>query len=447
MIARSLPPLFSLIALFSPLAAQEKKIESLKFEHEVLREDVRNRAETERADLYRKYAGAIDRLAGEFQRKGDLDSVLLLQKEAELARGSASHGSDESPILVEVRETLESALQKIADQEQEEYGKLDRKLIATLKPLQVEWTKAGEIDEALLVKEWIEQLTANTPPPASTPSTPASSQPGGGDERLQLVAKPIKDSPLYLKTAFTGKLELEPGQYSGFERFEMGDHEIKDREDKEGFLTIPPGCELSDGVIYGNIAEITVSGSYFHEMEFWQNLHSDFSAERSLFDQCIFKKAGAWFGGVSSRWIFNDCVISSSFFPSWKKKQVGVQARETTFEGITFAPYPYHTDAGVEAVDDWWVFERCLFRNCTIPESLLIATEECLFENCTFVPEKVLITSKVRTKLYHRGPAPKMPDEQDLISYELLPESRLTRKQTGSTLGYSLLGRNAVPTR
>ncbi|MCB1229234.1 MAG: hypothetical protein KDN19_03155 [Verrucomicrobiae bacterium] len=439
-------PLVLAIAMGAAVA-ENKRLQNILFEQEVLRENVRKSAEEDRTGILMKYAGAVERLQKDFQQKGDLENVLKARNEIQLTQEKKQAGTSEFPGISRLRETLASAIETIDTTEAQTFAVLDGKLVAMLEPLQKELTTQGKLEEALEVKKQIdaanERLNGGS---NSLPLTRIGSV-VSGTRKLDLVDKEFENSLLHSTALFTGDETLEPGRYHDFTKFELGDHSIEDRDEKTGVLTIPDGCEIYQGAIFGNVAKLAFSGSFFHDLQLGQNLHSDLTADTCVFDHCLFRKEGGWFARVSSRWIFNNCLISGSFFSDWRKGLVGVQARETTFEGIDFPSFGFKEDAGKEVIDDWWVYERCVFRNCRIPESLLIGLTDCVLEDCTLVPETLAIATPVKVTLYFRGREPEPPAPQANVEYELRPESRLTKKQTGTDIAYGLNGDRAEPLR
>ncbi len=429
---------FGVLQLLSIQSARSSdQIQTLTFEFEVFHEEICSEYREDRAELYDKYATAVDQLGGSLQATGDLDSTLKAKEEAKLARNKRKPGKTDFPGIERLRTALEQASTGIDKAAKNRSNKLAQEYIRQLNELQGQYTKEGNVEEALEARGQIDDLVDLISSPKSVFDTLTTYKPSKTEKAIvapEAASTISTGSILHSTVLVTGSHQLEPGAYTSFERLQLGDRSIENKADRGGQIHIPTGCELSEGIIYGDVGAIDLSGSHFHDMEFWQNLHSNLKADSCRFDRCHFKKGGGWGAAISSRWIFENCVITESFFRVWRKKLVGLQARASTFDGIQFPPYEFKVDAGKEAASEWWIYERCLFRNCSIPESLLIATRDCVFENCEIVSETLLIETPVSISLYERGTSLKLPSAQGKVSYKKLSESKLSSKQIGSDL-------------
>lgn len=431
----------------------EENAAALKFEYEVFEEKVKKDFETQRADLYDKYAAAVRRQQDVFRKEGDLDNALAAKSEADLAETERKHGETEFPGAINLRETLLKSLTQIEEAELAQYEKLRQRYIHLAGELQVRLTKANDLEEAVSARNFsteLKQMSDEAAPASSTPAGSASlpsmiTSNDGGTKKLNLVFEEHSQSVLHSKKPVTGDHVLLPGRYRNLSSVKLGDRQAKDETKRKASLKVPPGSEVSNGHIFADMGALELQESYFTEVRFGQNLGSSFAAVSCVFSECTFAKEGGWGSALSSRWTFENCVISASFFKDWRKRRVGVQIRNSTFEDVDFAPYPYHEDAGKEATDQWFVFERCLFRNCTIPESLLIATKDCAFENCKIVPDEIKISSDVRVTLYEQNSTLDLPATREHITYVLKSFDQLTNKNIGSNLDYSVKAKKAIP--
>lgn len=427
------------------------EVEALKLEYEVFQEERKKDFESQRASLYDKYAAAIRRRQVSFQNQGNLEQVIQAKSEADLAEEKRTHGEAEFPGSKELRETLLASLAKIDEAEVTETEKLRQRYIHLAKTLQVKLTKANLLEEAIKTRDFAEALTKESQKVTSTAERPTSlpamiTPSAKGTEKLVLVLEEHGQSLLNSRKPITGDHALLPGRYRSFSSVTLGDRNAADKDERAASLKVPSGSEVADGHIYADMGALALEESYFTEVRFGQNLHSSFTASSCIFSECTFAKEGGWGAALSSRWTFENCVISASFFSSWRKRQVGVQIRNTTFEDVVFESYEFHEDAGKEATDDWFIFERCLFRNCTIPESVLIGTEDCVFENCIIVPEEIKIFSDIRVTLFEKNSTLEIPDTQEHITYTLKSADQMANKRVGSNLDYSLRAKKAIPT-
>ncbi|MEM6917208.1 MAG: hypothetical protein AAF491_11640, partial [Verrucomicrobiota bacterium] len=124
----------------------EENAAALKFEYEVFEEEVKKDFETQRADLYDKYAAAVRRQQDVFRKEGDLDNALAAKSEADLAETERKHGETEFPGAINLRKTLLKSLTQIEEAELAQYEKLRQRYIHLAGELQVRLTKANDLE-------------------------------------------------------------------------------------------------------------------------------------------------------------------------------------------------------------------------------------------------------------------------------------------------------------
>lgn len=120
----------------------------------------------------------------------------------------------------------------------------------------------------------------------------------------------------------------------------------------------------------------------------------------SVFNGCSFKKGGWWFvSKYSAKFRFSNCVFTDGFFESWNVQDIGVKAEYCTFVETKFGKFQWKwgnllADPAKEQDSNEFYFRNCLFRRCSIPESVLIACRSSVFEECMFTQEDDLVAGK-----------------------------------------------------
>jgi hypothetical protein len=168
-----------------------------------------------------------------------------------------------------------------------------------------------------------------------------------------------------------------PGGYRGEKKLKIS---------KKVQQTIAPGAFL-DGVKADgtNDALWSIDGAYLKECEFSGDLGSRFSAKDTAFEDCRFRKDGAWWvGWASTRWKFENCIITKSFVNGGGLHDYAVYAKECTFVGVEMKKLGLKDDPSKYYGKDDNAFIRCRFIACEIPESVLALSVDCVFENCKF---------------------------------------------------------------
>jgi hypothetical protein len=135
----------------------------------------------QRAVIFEKYIGAVERLKAGFQSQGDLPNALLAEEDIKAAKALLT--TDKVfPGVERLRPILLTELGKIQAAENEGFALAAREHVARLEQAKIELTKAGKLQEALAVEREIKDLIqAATPavaaPAAVTSGTPAPAVP------------------------------------------------------------------------------------------------------------------------------------------------------------------------------------------------------------------------------------------------------------------------------
>ncbi|MFK5924733.1 MAG: hypothetical protein QM496_21355 [Verrucomicrobiota bacterium] len=395
--------------------------------------DARSKFEKEKTTLFDQYAKAVERLQKSFQQSGDLKNALLAKSETEKARTDRALGSVAFPGIDSLRQTMVDRLATIEKNEVASLNGLGKTLIRVLEPLRKSLTQAGALEEAMAIDQRMEGIKKSMD--LSNNSLSA------GKPVLSSEVVEIKDSILGHAKPVTGDHRLKVGRYKNIGRTVIGDRNNTklSSAEKRGKIKVAAGSVFDGGEIYMDVGLLDLTDSLLRKVQFTQNLGGEFIAKGCLIDQSTFAKAGAWGNALSSRWTYDDCVISKSFFTTWRARLVGVKANRCTFESVDFEPYGYLEDAGKESVNPWWKFERCLFRDCDIPIGILLATEDCVFENCRFTRQQFPIVTRTLATLYYKGGEPKLPAEEEHYKFNLKPVEELNGK-VGSSVKYEIKG-------
>lgn len=116
------------------------------------------RAETPERDLLAKYIEGLRSLGERKRAEGDLEAVLTIHREIESAASDQKRDFEKIPDLKRLREIYESNLARIREQTVRETSRLRDAYRQRLSAETESLTRAGKIDEALLVKARIETL-------------------------------------------------------------------------------------------------------------------------------------------------------------------------------------------------------------------------------------------------------------------------------------------------
>ncbi len=242
-----------------------------------------------------------------------------------------------------------------------------------------------------------------------------------GEVRLETPPEPERPessapaNPLLVAGPLTSRIVLNPGRYDllGL-KITAGDrsHGDGDEDRIPAEIVALPGVEISNGGVYLDAGQFSADHVRFQKVVLTSNLHGKYYLKDSLLNRCSLAKEGWWtVKEYSAKWEITNCAISGSFFERWHTKTVGVKIQKCTFLNVNFRPMVYIGDPAIESGSEWRTIERCLFVDCEIPPSVLIATNECVFHNCTFPKDNDLnLGSSIDRKLYLMGTTPSPPE-------------------------------------
>lgn len=186
-------------------AQEDEALKGMKFAFDVQVTDLVSRTTGRRTVLFGQYATAVESQQKIFQEAGDLENALKARDEASLARKENQIGSREFPAIQSLRETLQRELNKIAEEENLERASLAAEYAESLSAKQTEYTKAGQLEQALAIKQQIAALTAMASPPAQAQPSPVP----GTDSSVAITPQPPSgnlSSKLYKSLDEVGRL-------------------------------------------------------------------------------------------------------------------------------------------------------------------------------------------------------------------------------------------------
>ncbi|TLD72198.1 hypothetical protein FEM03_02250 [Phragmitibacter flavus] len=391
----------------------------------------------QKADLFDKYAAALEREVANYRQGGDLQNLLAVTKEQESAREQRETTDADAPVLAPYRKTLGETLSKYELTVESTVKGIDANTVTSLSALRTQLTQAGNVEAAVAVDEQIKAIEG-----AVEGGKPEASS-------LLVVDGKVPDASLFKsEDPWVGNFTLEPKRYLLRERMVLGRQGKKEEPQRSypGKVLSPKGCRFEKGEIFIDEGFLKAEGTHFKDMALRVDLGGEFEARDSLFEETSVGKGGAWFVDYfSSKWVFDNCVFTGSFVREWKVGNVGVKVNNCTFYGVEFSGIGYREDAGDEVKRPWMQITNCLFVNCKIPESFLLATRDCMFVDCEFLETdgEMKIKTPIKTRIFvnHRKSLPTTGPMRTVEVVEL-PQGRanvgafLKHTRTGKSLSF-----------
>ncbi|MEX2580776.1 MAG: hypothetical protein WD342_17085 [Verrucomicrobiales bacterium] len=406
-----------------------RRLDTLLFAHSVEMEDV-DKAFRERIEkLNADYVRALEREAVARQQAGRLEDVLALRAEMEHVEEFGRPGEEAYPDHSTLRGKYAAAASDIERENWIARRPNLEKHIGELEDLKIDLTKAGDLETAVEVSRHLGDLTASLADQAANPVAAGAKR---GTSRF--VDEVVTDSPLHSGERFSDEVELKPGVYEFSAPVVIGDPVSGDPQ--PGTVEIPPGTTFRDGEMLVDQGTVTATESLFSEFDLAVDLGGSFAATACLFDRGRIRKGGAWtVRNYSAKWTFENCVFNGVFLFPLTQRPNGIKMTECTVIGVDIPPAEYYDTPVKESQHEWRQVERCLFVNCSIPESVLLMTEDCVFENCTFVPdiESVEPEKSARITLYFRNSPVEPPPGNNRVVFKGEPSLGL-RKDFGATV-------------
>lgn len=194
------PPVVAVMPVASTSAPLPPELVTLQQQYDKLVvERVSGIHEADRAKLNTGYRAGLERAVATAQTAGELDAVLAIQEEDKRVKAAGAANpvpaKDEAQTpaaLKSLRGIYRSSLAQLDEQRAANHAALLTPYLTRLRQLETDFTKAGRIPDAVLVKAYRESLGTAAPAATATPSaqtaTPketaaATAVPGKGDDR------------------------------------------------------------------------------------------------------------------------------------------------------------------------------------------------------------------------------------------------------------------------
>ncbi len=232
------------------------------------------------------------------------------------------------------------------------------------------------------------------PPPAVEPAATVEPPPSMTvDQRLAAAPPPRRVLTAADALAGTASYTADEGLY------EIQDTLPEAQGAKNCVLRIGPGADVRGGTISGSgslhvdIAGTADRPAILRHVAFQQTYGGDFRARYAVFDDCTFRKTGAWYAkaGFTSKWDFAHCVLRGGEpFRRITHVDYGVRFRDCAFVGATLPEIVVQSPKG-QPLDymavlrkDWRVFDHCSFDGCVVPQTVFWCATASDYDRCRF---------------------------------------------------------------
>jgi hypothetical protein len=166
--------------------------------------------------------------------------------------------------------------------------------------------------------------------------------------------------------------------------------------DEGATITVPAGTEIRGGVLdLGGKGHLIAKGEtgkpvVFRHVVFLQDLGGLLEADGAIFDDCTFKKGGAWFSNYSSKWVFSKCVLFNCRFGGLTEVDYGFQIQDCVLASMDFPEIQHPHKGAFDHVkllhDKWNTISGCSFVDCIVPPTVCWCAQSSNFFGCKFVP-------------------------------------------------------------
>ena len=360
------------------------------------------------------YLTQLTVLEREYSAKGALDPVLELQKEREVFEKTGETGGGSLDALRVIREKLQRDLAANEAMIARAVAGLDDVYRTRLGQIQVELTKAGNIEEAKAAKAILDGLAAD--------STPTLAAPSSGTKRAPWSAPPPSDASVLEGGLFLEPVTLPQGTHRLRNKISIG---VRKPTPRFNDIYLLEGTKIScaeGGEIFLTLGKGNAFGVVFESAYVTGGLDADWRFINCAFDDTRFAKGDGWAAKhQASMWAFENCSVRGSFFPTWNTQDVGYNVESTTFKDVKFPDLEYRAEAGTLAQTATLLMKSCRFQSCELPLSVLITTENCVFEQCTFRDDAspIPITSSLSVKVYSSGGANRLQAPYPQLKLEI----------------------------
>lgn len=345
--------------------------------------DIDGAAQTELKTLRGNYVEALSRLEKTHQEARDLRGMHAIQKEKEqVEAGDEPEGAEVPDELLAMREVFRDSKAKIDGdrlaKRSEVTGIYKNLLEQNLSAL----TQAGKLEEALAVREEIEQLSEN-PQVREEPEAPAEENGivslfAFPEERPPVVADP------FAETRWKESMTVPPGEYRLRNAIGIGEHGKGTRI----FLSSGGNYTRQEGKFHVWGGRLYGEDCRFKDIPFRADHSGGMSFRNCRFNDCNIREEGTWYGNgnYDSKWYFENCRVEGSLHNGgFNVHYLGLCMTRCTLERIELPSIWYRKSEPVaRRKDKWLTIDKCVFEKCKVPMSFLLVTTDCVFIDCRF---------------------------------------------------------------
>lgn len=390
-------------------------------------------ADTKESELRSKYVAALKGLETKTAQSGNLDAVLRVREEIAAVEKSGDPTTADTPKgLVDLRNIY---VKSKADLQSKSKASIDAKVAAMISKIserETALTKAGNIDQALALRQLREKMNLRYLPEKAE----FKDSSGAVASKYPAPIKPPTDTPPVVENLFSSKEWMESctvpvAKQRIREQILLGDR----GKQKWPVVVISPGSIWSasgSGQLFLSAAKTIGKQSKFEKLKFINDLGSHSYFLRCELLDCRLERGGIWWAGhYSARFYLEDSLVKGTLFPNRiTMGDYGIRADRTVFLGIELPEVDYQKQQPANVVENpWFCFVNCRFVKCKIPASFLLATYDCVFEGCTFVDdEKPLaenVTESLESVVYTRDCKNQISKLQEPLKITIKPDTAL----------------------
>jgi len=390
-------------------------------------------ADTKESELRAKYVAALKGLETKTKQSGNLDAVLRVREEIAAVEKSGDPTTAETPKgLVDLRNIY---LKSKSDLQTKSKTSIDAKvaaMIAKISERETALTKAGDIDQALALRQLREKMNLRYLPEKAE----FKDSSGAVASKNPAPIKPPTDTPPVIENLFSSKEWMESctvpvAKQRIREQILLGDR----GKQKWPVVVVSPGSIWSgsgSGQLFLSAAKTVGKQSKFEKLKFINDLGSHSYFLRCELLDCRLERGGIWWAGhYSARFYLEDSLVKGTLFPKRiTMGDYGIRADRTVFMGIELPEVDYQKQQPARVVENpWFCFVNCRFVKCKIPASFLLATYECVFEDCIFLDdEKPLaenVTESLEAVVYTRDCKNQISKLQEPLKITMKPDTTL----------------------
>ncbi len=358
-------------------------------------DEVRSAADAKIEEVVEKYLNALQGLEKKSAAAGNLDLVVRVREEMDAVRKDGSVTAHSDAPLVELRKVYRDLVDGVEGEARAARAKWVDVFEKGIKEREVEWTKAGRVDEALALRQERERLVLIYAPerageiafaddprssvPVETRELPPIDVP---DETPPVNERPFAERQwMESMTILTSKQRVREPVSAG----DRGKH-------KRPLIVVSPGSiwtASGNGHVFLSFAQFVARESRFEKFPFVCDHASNYYFIGCEFDGSTIQRGGIWWGGaLAAKFYLERCAFRKTFIKGERMKtdDYGIRAQECVFEGVELPWVAFEKAQPADFVNERWLrFVRCRFIGCEVPASFLLLTRDCVFENCTFV--------------------------------------------------------------